>query len=82
VALLYGYTDYALELARDRRDLWSPDESQAIEDALRAGEASQSSLPKFPGRRQMAAAFRRLGRRLREPSEAWSVSDAELGNQD
>jgi hypothetical protein len=37
-------------------------------------------VPNFPGRRKLAAAFRRLWKAARPRAEGWSVSDAEIGN--
>jgi FkbM family methyltransferase len=80
IALLYGYGDYALQMTGDLRDLWTAEEGAAIEQQLRAHADSHGSLPKFPGRRHLAAALHRLWERCREPREAWSISDADLGN--
>jgi FkbM family methyltransferase len=38
------------------------------------------ALPKFPGKRPVAAALRRLWKLCLDSDDAWSVSDAELGN--
>jgi FkbM family methyltransferase len=80
IALLYGYGDYALQMTGDLGDLWTAGEGAAIEQQLRAHADPHGSLPKFPGRRHLAAALRRLWERCREPHEAWSISDADLGN--
>lgn len=80
IALLYGYADYALEIAGVSSNLWSPDERAAIERTLRPAQGRRGST--FPGRRPLAAALRRLSKACDEPNDAWSVSDAELGNLD
>jgi FkbM family methyltransferase len=79
IALLYGYFDYALEIARaaDRLD---PDERALIERRLREGGEQLAPLPRFPGKRPAAAALRRLWKLCLDSDDAWSVSDAELGN--
>ena len=79
VALLYGYRDYALEIAHSV-DIWSTDEVAAIERELRRGDSASLAVPFFPGRRYVAAGFRRLSRAFRDRNDAWSVSDANLGN--
>jgi hypothetical protein len=80
IALLYGYVDYALEIAAGAQDIWSPEERTAIEQRLRAATHRHGLVPNFPGRRQVAAALRQLWERLRDRNDAWSVSDAEIGN--
>lgn len=80
VALLYGYADYALEIADRTADLWTADENAAIQRRVRVREGRSHALPKFPGRARLAGALRRLWSRFREPNDAWSVSDADLGN--
>jgi len=77
IALLYGYVDYALEVARAMAAALTSDELSTVEQALRA-HANPSA--DFPGRRQLASAFRQLWRRTRVRDDAWSVSDADLGN--
>jgi len=77
IALLYGYADYALEVARAMSAALTPDEVATVEQSLLA-HANPSS--DFPGRRQIASGFRQLWRRTRVRDDAWSVSDADLGN--
>ena len=78
IALLYGYFDYALEIAR--AGPFSPDERAVIEQRLHEGGGHQAALPRFPGKRPVAAALRRLWKLCLDSDDAWSVSDAELGN--
>jgi hypothetical protein len=80
VALLYGYVDYAIEIARAAGAMFSAEERAAIERRLhtRAGDP----LAAFPGRRSVAAVWRRLWRTWRMRNEGWSVSDAGIGNED
>ena len=79
VALLYGYHDYALEIARDAAAL-SPDERSLVEQQLRQGAGPSKPLTRFPGRRHLAAVLHRLWRKVRLRDDAWSVSDPRLGN--
>jgi len=79
VALLYGYADYALEIARDQSDVLTDDERRLIATAL-GSDASSGAEPTIPGRRQLASALNKLATRVREPNDAWSVSDPALGN--
>ena len=82
VALLYGYDDYALEIARDAPAL-APAQRELIERELRGHSASAAATAGFPGQRQMAGALHRLWRIVRpRDKDAWSVSDADLGNFD
>jgi FkbM family methyltransferase len=60
IALLYGYADYALEVARAMSSALTPDEMSTLEQALRAHSNPSSD---FPGRRTLASAFRQLWRR-------------------
>ncbi|HEY7474488.1 MAG TPA: FkbM family methyltransferase [Vicinamibacterales bacterium] len=78
IAVLYGYFDYALEITRSAP--FTPDERTVIEARLHEGGRHQAALPRFPGKRPVAAAFRRLWKLCLDSDDAWSVSDAELGN--
>jgi FkbM family methyltransferase len=80
VALLYGYCDYALELAAAGRGILAPEEYALIEGRLRS--QGQARATRFPGRLRLASLFRRLWRTCRLPNEGWSVSDAAIGNRD
>jgi FkbM family methyltransferase len=81
IALLYGYFDYALELAATAGDALSGEERDRIERQVRKGGAA-SGTPEFPGQRPLAAALRRLWQAVvPRDDEAWSVSRAELGNR-
>jgi FkbM family methyltransferase len=80
VALLYGYVDYALEIARSAGDLFDRDDREVIDQQL--GQGHPSPMAAFPGRRQIAGALCRLCKTWREPYEGWSVSDSDLGNLD
>lgn len=82
VALLYGYFDYAIEIAATAGSELGTDERAAIERRLRERGEDHGPLPLFPGRRRLASAFRRLWRACRVPNEGWSVSDAGIGNRD
>jgi FkbM family methyltransferase len=79
IALLYGYFDYALEIAH-ASDSLDAEERAVVEGRLREAGEHQAALPKFPGKRPVAAALRRLSKLCVDPDDAWSVSDAELGN--
>ena len=82
VALLYGYDDYALEIARDAPAL-APAQRELIERELRGQSIKTSATTELPGRRQIAGALHRLWRIARQrDKDAWSVSDPDLGNFD
>ncbi len=80
VALLYGYHDYALEIARNAPAL-APDERALIEQQLHHVAGQPSRMTKFPGRRHVEAVLHRLWRMARRRDDAWSVSAPKLGNQ-
>jgi FkbM family methyltransferase len=81
VALLYGYHDYALEIAGSAGYLFSADDLKVVRARLREGGTPRVVLPRFPGKRALAAAFHRLWRIfLPRDDDAWSVSDPKLGN--
>ena len=82
VALLYGYFDYALEIAARSGDALAPDERALIERRIRERGEGHGPLPLFPGRRRLASVLRRLWKVCRVPNEGWSVSDAGIGNRD
>ena len=60
VSLLYGYHDHALALARGSSDVLSAKEIALIEARITAAGCPGSGIPQFPGRRQLAAIFKRL----------------------
>jgi FkbM family methyltransferase len=82
VALLYGYYDYAIEIARDAAGVLSDDERAFVERRLRERGAYHGPVPAFPGRGHLAGALRKLWKMCRIPNEGWSVSDAGIGNVD
>ena len=47
--LLYGYYDYAIEVAAKAEDIFTADERATIDGRLRAREGQDGSLPRFPG---------------------------------
>jgi FkbM family methyltransferase len=81
VSLLYGYHDHALALARASGEVLSPAEIALIETRITAAGQPGGALPQFPGRRQLAAIFKRLWETCRPPAEGWSISDSEVGNR-
>lgn len=82
IALLYGYHDYALEIARTSADALSNDDRAIIERQVRAQGKQRNAVPNFPGRGTVAGALRRLWRAFRAPHEGWSISTGRFGNQD
>jgi FkbM family methyltransferase len=81
VSLLYGYVDYALELLELGPGILSDDERRAAREALLDIGRDASPVPSFPGRRHVASAAKRLWKLSTERNDAWSISDAELGNR-
>ena len=80
IALLYGYYDYAFEIAQELGGcLPAADRAHLIESLRTAGER-EARVPRFPGRRPLASVLHRIWRRIRERNEGWSISDAEIGN--
>lgn len=77
-AILYGYIDYAIELARCAGPELSADQRSTVERRLRDRSSTSTA---FPFRRQLAAALHRLWR-VAQPrdQEAWSISGSDLGN--
>ncbi len=82
VSLLYGYYDYAIEIARDAGSVLAPADRGVIEERLRTRGVPRDPLPAFPGRRSLAAGLRRLWKICRIRNEGWAVSDAGIGNLD
>jgi FkbM family methyltransferase len=82
IALLYGYADYALEIASAAGDLFSTEDRTVIIQRLGARDPRFGAGPRVPGRRHVANLLRRLWKAWREPSDGWSVSDPDLGNLD
>jgi FkbM family methyltransferase len=80
IALLYGYADFAMELAGKEVPWLGLEERATIESRI-AQDLGHSSFS-FPGRTLLAAVFHRLWRMCQEPSTGWSVSRSQLGNID
>ncbi len=80
VALLYGYCDYAMEIARASGIALSDDERSTIDAQLREAGEREFARAEFPGRRPLAAVLHRLWRMIRPRDDGWSVSNAHLGN--
>ena len=82
ITALYGYFDYALELLHALGDLLTPEE-RAIADRWLRTSGGQIATSPLPGQRFVASVLHRLWK-LAQPraadADAWSVSDAELGN--
>lgn len=81
ICLLYGYQDYALELARSLGDVLTAEERDLAERRLRTGETA-GALDNLPGRRIVAATLHRLWRLCVPRDDSWSISRAEIGNLD
>ena len=79
VALLYGYCDYALDIAQNAGDALSADDKSAIEASLKQAVVA-APLQALPGRRYVAAALYRLWKAFRQRDDSWSVSSPRLGN--
>jgi FkbM family methyltransferase len=82
VALLYGYSDYALQIAQNTGDLFSPEDREVIDRQLGPGSQRSGMLSGFPGRQRIAGLLCRLCKTWRKPYQGWSVSDPDLGNPD
>ncbi len=80
IALLYGYVDLAVEMVKGAPRGLSSADRETIERRLRRTATARSPLPAFPGKGRIASAFGRLSRLFRDAGDAWSISDAEIGN--
>jgi FkbM family methyltransferase len=80
VALLYGYWDYAFDIARDTAACFSPDEHAAILDGLRRSGSARRRW-QVPGRHMLAAIFHRLWKLAQPDATGWSVGGSTLGNK-
>jgi FkbM family methyltransferase len=80
VSLLYGYWDYAMEIALETQQYFDPVERALIIDGLRNGGSAGRTTWLFPGRKLLSAIFRRLWRLTVPTNDAWSVGGATLGN--
>jgi FkbM family methyltransferase len=82
ITVLYGYFDYALEVLNALGELLTPEERTLVDRWLRTSGGQIASSP-LPGQRFLASVLHRLWK-LTQPRavdpDAWSVSDAELGN--
>jgi FkbM family methyltransferase len=82
IALLYGYYDYALDIARDSAGVLAADERDTIERQLRTHGERHGRVPQFPGKRRVRGMLRRLWNLFRERDEGWAISGGKLGNPD
>jgi FkbM family methyltransferase len=80
ISLLYGYHDYALELARQSGGALGDTDRRTIESLLMSAVSGGGALQKMPGRRHVASALHRLWRVVRQRGDDWSVSKPRLGN--
>jgi hypothetical protein len=78
VSLLYGYRDYALEIAFGAGAVFDASDRRILEDRLRA-PGPPGPVPRFPGKRHLASLFRRLARALTD-TDGWSVGEGKTGN--
>jgi FkbM family methyltransferase len=81
VCELYGYRDYALELARSSGDILTLEERDLVERRLRDDEVVHRGAVLW-GRRRLADGLRRLWRICTPRDGSWSVSRSEIGNLD
>ena len=79
VALLYGYCDYALDIAHNAGDMLSDGDKAAIEASLKQAKVT-ARFQAVPGRRYLAAGLYRLWKTFRQRDDSWSVSSPRLGN--
>jgi FkbM family methyltransferase len=80
IALLYGYCDYAMTIAREAGSALTDEERRTIEAELREAGEREFGRAEFPGRRPLAAALHRLWKIIRPRDDGWSVSNPYLGN--
>jgi FkbM family methyltransferase len=79
VALLYGYCDYALDIAQNAGEVLSQEDRATIEASLKQAVVT-APLQALPGRRYLAAGLYRLWKAFRQRDDSWSVSSPRLGN--
>ena len=82
VSLLYGYTDYAIELFHPNRGRFEPALAAAIDRALETGVPFSARLPHFRGRGWLSHLFYRLHRALYPTLGGWASGARHLGNLD
>lgn len=80
VSLLYGYWDYAMEIALVTGKHFDADERALIIDSLRQSGSAGRTTWLFPGRKLLSTVFHRLWRLTVPSDDAWSVGGAKLGN--
>lgn len=78
VSLLYGYYDYALEIAGGFATLLDAEDRRVIDRRIR--DAGGRPSKPLPGQRRVAGGLRRLWELARIRYEGWSVSDRGVGN--
>ena len=77
IAILYGYYDLALEIARTIDGPLTAEERHTIDTRLLA---ERKGRPSTAATRVVAGVLHRLWKRLAPAADAWSISDPRLGN--
>jgi FkbM family methyltransferase len=80
VSLLYGYWDYAMQIALETEKYFDGGERALIIEGLRRGGSTGRTTWLFPGRKLLSAVFHRLWKLTVPTNDAWSVGGAALGN--
>jgi FkbM family methyltransferase len=80
VSLLYGYWDYALQMARETGEFFDPEERAILVESLRKSGAEGRNQWRFPGRPFLAKVFHRLWKLSLLKNDAWSLGGSRLGN--
>lgn len=80
--LVFGYADYALEIADAAREWLSAEDLAAIESALQPLRWSTLPLAGLPGAWRLTRLLRNLAARFNPTYRSWSTKDRGLGNND
>ena len=80
ISVLYGYTDYALEILSAMNGVLDPDEQALAKRGLERDVTLSRRLPNFPARGKLATLAGRLYNVLRPPT--WAAVEGALGRRD
>ncbi|MDP3778553.1 MAG: FkbM family methyltransferase [bacterium] len=80
IATLYGYFDFALEIAEVAAHTMTPEEYRTLVEGIRAKGKISSRVPYFWGKKSIAAVCRKIARAIDPDPEIWQLADSILGN--
>jgi FkbM family methyltransferase len=79
ICIIYGYHDYALQMAEYTSALFNPSEVEFLKVQIQSTIRNGRKIPDFRGRGRIAQICYTLGKFIEHPS--WAAGDQDLGNR-